>query len=187
MGSILKVASILLTVSMLLSGCAELVSQPAVWKHPEKSFSDYSAFEIRPVFNATGQPIDALVSDSLTTLLKESFAENYLEVIDGSESSLGILTVHSDLLVYFPQEHVESFKLLWALGWGKSICVLRSRLIDKATSQIVSEITVVKETNTGDLYLNQKSVDNISNWLLRGVSVATTQEIVKLISKDLSR
>jgi hypothetical protein len=140
-----------LAAGLLMVGCSA-ATRPVVWANQDVAFSDYHAFVVRPVFNATGTPVEAAVLDRLTEQLRAQFAANRLALVDAPEVPSGVLLVHSELLVFFAYEPVASVRQSAIAGEGETRCTLKTRLIDLATNKAVAEIVTAKVRGAGGVY-----------------------------------
>jgi len=172
-----------LALSTVLPGCAaSTAGKPVVWKSHEASFADYRSFEIWPVFNATDRPLHPSVTATLTTHLQEKFSANQLEVITSPGRVSGVLVVQSDLVDYLPNVHTNSSMTVWTPGWARAKCTLRTRLVDKATSQIVAQIVSAKEVNAGDPGSALGQGNKAHEYVLSVVAGEIAAEVAKLMA-----
>lgn len=104
---ILRTGVITLLFTFCLLGCTS-TTKPLVWKARDVAITDFKAFEIQPVINATGKNIqnargkniEPEILSSLTVYLKEQFEVKNLQLIDSLQTESEVLTVQSEILVY---------------------------------------------------------------------------------------
>ncbi len=138
----------LLLFALVISGCAA-TGKPMVWKEKDVALDDYSSFEIQPVVNETGKPLEQDILPLVTDHLRVQFKERGLSLSESPEKSIGVLVVQSVLLNY---KTGSAFKRWLAPGAGKTQCTLRSRLFDKQTENMLAEVVAAKEVAAGGLY-----------------------------------
>jgi hypothetical protein len=175
-------------MSLPLFGCASAGVKPMVWRDQQAVFTDYPrSLEVWPVFNATDLPAEPAALVTLTELLERKLLARNLDIVKLPEATGGGLVLQSDLLVYIPYEHinVSAFMADWQPGWGRASCTLRSRLVDKATSRMVAEITVVKVANAGNPYIGHGGRYKAHEWILQEAAAAVAAEVDKLMSGDI--
>lgn len=174
-----------LVLGLTLLGCAaSTAGKPTVWKSHEASFADYTSFEIWPVFNATDRPLHPSITATLTTHLKEKFSANQLEVITSPGNVRGVLVVQSELVDYLPNVHTNTSMTVWTPGWARAKCTLRTRLVDKATSQVVAQIVSAKEVNAGDPGSAMGQGKKAHEYVLAVVAAEIAQEVARLMSSS---
>jgi len=142
---ILRTGIIVLLFTLCLFGCS--TTKPVVWKAQDISFSDFKAFEIRPVFNATGKSVKQDILSFLTASLKEQFELQNLQLTDGTQTESRVLVVQSDILVITTSKQATGKQVATASGGAYRIaqCSLLTRLINKSTSNVVARISTINE------------------------------------------
>jgi len=171
---ILRTGIIAVLFTLFLSGCS--TTKPLVWKAQDVSFSNFKAFEIQLVFNATDKPVDKDALSFLTAHLKEQFAVQNLQLNDVPKTKNGILIVQTDMLVY------ETSKLIaqgGSVGYGGRPtiyhCKLGTRLVDKLTTHVVATIFTVKEVAA------QTTPHSPDEWVLKESAAAVAKEVAKMM------
>jgi len=148
------------------------------------SFNDYTVFEVRPVFNATGEGLKEGISTTLTTLLEGEFEDRHLLVVEPSQTNTGVLIVESSIVIYRGCE-LNKGTPTTGLGtpgpvststpMGKSMGTVQVHLIDKATGQIVAKIFTTKVV--GACFTDQYE----DQWLLRVLAEDIAKKIAKIM------
>ena len=174
-----------LAASLTFFGCATKL-KPVVWTDQEVSFADFRTLEVQPVFNATGMPLEEGILSGLTALLMERFAKEKLPINASPEITSGVLVVRSELVLYEAYMPAGALRSTGPAGWGEAKCILRTRLVDKATNRAVAEIVAVKIASSGSVneipfggasYVNQGGGDTV----LHKVAAAVAEEVIKLM------
>jgi len=142
---ILRTGIIALLFTLCLFGCS--ATKPIVWKSQDITFTDFKAFEIRPVFNATGKSVKQDILSFLTASLKEQFELQNLQLTDAAQPTSRVLVVQTDILVYTTSKQVTGKQVATASGGAYRIaqCSLLARLINKSTSTVVARISTINE------------------------------------------
>lgn len=187
-----------LVMMLLLSGCAARTIEPVVWTNPQASIKDYQVFQLWPVFNATGGPVDATVLSSLSAYLEDEFKALGLELQPGQavqeeldyqadqvvpEEVSGLLAVNSDLVLYQPQER-QSFYRSWPVGAVpvEIRCTLRTRLVDKAAKRPVAEISVTRSKTYTTVSAGRSDARQL---ILQETAAALANEVARLLGKEV--
>ena len=167
-----RVTLIILLFTLCLLGCSS-TTKPVVWTSSDIVFADFQFFDIQPVINATGHKV---MQDTLTFLhdsLKKQFMARNLQIIDGRQTGDDVLVVQTEILNYkfqfFTGPPPPSRNII-----GR--CILRTRLIEKTTGQIVGEIITTNQVDVGRGMLESKSPDS----LLRGSAAQVATELAKM-------
>ena len=182
---ILRTGIISLLFTLCLAGCS--ATKPVVWKAQDVSFTNYNAFEIKPVFNATGTPVKKEILLLLTEYLKEQFKLRNLQLIDAPQTKSGVLSVQSDITFY--GKKVVSYSTVNAGQQNIIQCKLRIRLVDKSTTHVVARI--VTNTEIG-IARNEKGVTNTligsgsvgsesDKWVMKKSAEAVAKEVAKVM------
>jgi len=142
---ILRTGIIALLFTLCLSGCS--TTKPIVWKAQDITFTDFKAFEIRPVFNATGTSVKQDILSFLTASLKEQFELQNLQLSDATQTKSRVLVVQSDILVFTTHKQVTGKQVATASSSTYKIaqCSLLTRLINKSTNNVVARISTINE------------------------------------------
>ena len=171
---ILRTGVIALLFALCLSGCS--ATKPVVWKAQDVSFTNFKAFEIQPVFNATGKTIDKDLLSFFTAHLKEQFKLQNLQLIDTPQTKSEVLIVQTEISVY--ETNKTSYLAVFNVdGAGrKAHCTLRTRLVNKQTGNVVARILTVKEVSVGN-----KGGKKPQEWVLKETAAAVAKEVVMIM------
>jgi len=157
-----------------LVGCT--TGTPQVWRDRQVAFADYRAFDIKPVFNASGKSFTTDVPTLLTDQLKAEFADADLPPAEASQGSEGILIVRTELIEYTVCEPYSAVKAVIPALRGTSRCTLHTRLTDKTSGRVVAEISTTKVA--GGCTLNPFKT---SEQLLQDVANDIAGEVARLM------
>ena len=179
-----------LAVSLALFGCAP-TQKPTVWKKQNASFAGYRVIEVQPVSNAAGVQIDQDILAILVNYLRDQFKEEDLPVMDSAESTVGVLFIQSELVVFAASESNQPYlrsssSFERSSSWERIIrCTLRTRLVDKATNEVLAEVVVNKVAPTGDYPVSNFGPSIICPdclaKLLKAVASETAAEVASLV------
>jgi hypothetical protein len=172
---ILRTGIIALLFTLCLFGCS--TTKPIVWKAQDISFTDFKAFEIRPVFNATGKSVKQDILSFLTASLKEEFELQNLQLADATQPTSRVLVVQSDILVYTTSKQVTGKQVATASGgaYWLAQCSLLTRLINKSTSNVVARIST-----TNEFGVKLREYENHERILKKSAATVAT-EVAKLM------
>jgi len=162
-----------LLFTFFLSGCAP-TTKPLVWKARDVAISDFNAFEIRPVLNATGKKIEQEILFFLTSHLREQFGVNNLELNGSGQTKSEVLTVQSEILLY----EVKSF--MSPAPPAKNViarCILRTRLYQESSADITAEIITINQIDVGQGLLTPKNPERV----LQESAAAVAREVAKMM------
>ena len=168
---ILRTGIISLLFTLCLAGCS--ATKPVVWKAQDVSFTNYNAFEIKPVFNATGTPVKKEILLLLTEYLKEQFKLRNLQLIDAPQTKSGVLSVQSDITFY--GKKVVSYNTVNAGQQYIVQCKLSIRLVDKSTTHVVARI--LTNTEIGAETIGYES----DKWVMKKSAEAVAKEVAKVM------
>jgi len=164
-----RVSLITVFFCLCLYGCSH-TNKPVAWKSDKV---DFQLFDIQPVINATGHNV---MQDTLTFLhdsIKQQFKARNLQIIDGRQNGNDVVVVQTEILTYkfqnFTGPPPPSRNII-------GLCILRTRLIDKATVQIVGEIITTEKVDVGRGMLEHKTPDS----LLRKSAAQIATELAKM-------
>jgi len=163
---------IVLLFSICLFGCSS-TTKPVVWTSNDIAFTDFQYFDIQPVANATGHTVMQDIPAFLTDSLKQQFMARDLQLIDHRQAENEVLIVQSEILKYKFQ--------FWTgppppAGNTIGLCILRTRLIQQTTGQVVGEIITTNQVNVGRGMLEAKSPDS----LLQESAAQIAREVAKM-------
>ena len=139
-----QTAAFPLILALCLLGCSPKTASVA-WRVKNVSLASYTAYEILPVADATGEYVNQEILDYLTDMLKKQFARKRLQPPGANHSQRGVLTVQSEILAY----EIKHFKgpSLMGAPFAKysekkttAECSLLTLLIDKSSGEIVTEV-----------------------------------------------
>ena len=168
---ILRTGIIFLLFTLCLSGCS--ATKPMVWKAQDVSFTNFNAFEIRPVSNVTGTPVKKEILSFLTEYLKEQFKAQNLQLIDAPQTKNGVLSVQSDITVF--GKKVVSYNYVGGRQQYIIQCNLRTRLVDKSTTYVVARI--LTNTEIGVESIGYESY----KWIMKKSAEAVAKEVAKVM------
>lgn len=155
------------------SGCTS-ASKPLVWKSKKFTADSYTIYEIQQVSNATGTFIKREVLSFLTESLKDQFTSKNLQLLDSQQSINEVLIVRSEILKY-------KFQFFTGppppSGDTTGLCILRTRLFQKSSDEIVAEIVTVKKVDVGQGILEPDDYEDI----LRESAAAVALEVAKMM------
>lgn len=187
---ILRTGIIFLLFTLCLSGCS--ATKPMVWKAQDVSFTNFNAFEIRPVSNVTGTSVKKETLSLLTEYLKEQFKAQNLQLIDAPQTKSGVLRVQSDITFY--GQKMVSYSTVNARPQYIVQCQLRTRLVDKSTTHVVARILTNTEigvarnergvTNVGGLMnvdIGGTSGYGYDKWVMKKAAEAVAKEVAKVM------
>ena len=167
-----RVTLIALLFSLCLLGCSS-TTRPLAWKSSNVDFSEFQHFEIQPVANATGHTVMQDIPTFLTDSLKQQFMARNLQLVDGQQAGNEVLIVRSEILKYkfqyFTGPPPPSRNII-------GLCILRTRLIQKTTGQIVGEIITTNQIDVGRGMLEPKTPDS----LLQESAAQTASEVANM-------
>ena len=167
-----RVALVALFFSLCLLGCIS-TTKPVVWKSADIDFSDFQYFDVQPVANATGHTVMQDIPVFLTDSLKQQFMARGLQLVEDQQIESNVLVVQSEILNYkfqfFTGPPPPSRNII-------GLCILRTRLIQNATSQIVGEIITTNQVDVGRGMLEAKNPDS----LLRESAAQIAREVAKM-------
>jgi len=178
---IFRTGVIALLFTFCLLGCSS-TTKPLVWKAKDVALTEFKAFEIEPVINATGKNIQNARGKNiepeilffLTAYLKEQFEVKNLQLIDSPQTKSEVLTVQSEILVY----EVKSFAgPVLPAKYRVDLCILRTRLFQKSSSNVVAEIVTVNQVDVGQGLFEPKS----SEYVLKESAAAVAKEVAKMM------
>ena len=180
--AVLRSTFLILLACLILHGCS--TGQSRVWVEEKTSFNDYTVFEVRPVFNATGEGLKEGISTTLTTLLEAEFEDKDFLVVEPSQTNTGVLIVESSIVIYRGCQ-LNKGTPTTGLGtpgpvskstpMGKSMCSVQVQLIDKATGQIVAKIFTTKVV--GSCFTDQHK----DQWLLTVLAEDIAKKVAKIM------
>lgn len=170
---ILRSGVFTLLFTFFLLGCSS-TTKPLVWKAEDVAISDFKAFEIQPVLNATDKYIDQEILSILTEYLKEQFEVKNLQLIDPTQTKSEVLTVQSEILVYEVKLFMSPAPPLKNM---MALCILRTRLVQKSSSNVVAEIVTVNKINVGQGLFEPKSPE----YVLKKSAAAVAKEVAKMM------
>jgi hypothetical protein len=170
---ILRSGFIAFLFTLCLLGCSP-TTKPLVWKAKDIAISDFQAFEIRPVINATDKHIKQEILSFLTASLKKQFEVKNLQLIDSPETISEVLTVQSEILVYevtlFMSPAPPSKYMI-------ALCILRTRLLQKSSSNVVAEIVTVNKIDVGQGLFEPKNPE----YVLQESAAAVAKEVARMM------
>lgn len=180
--AVLRSTFLIILTCFVLYGCS--TGQSRVWVNEKASFENYTVFEVRPFFNATGGDLKGEILTALTALLREELEGRDFRVAKPSQANTGVLLVNSSVLTY---QGCRLIKGTASTGLatpgaantstttGQSMCTVQTQLIDKATGQIVAKIFTTK-------VVGACFTDNFKDqWLLRELSVDIAKKVAKIM------
>ena len=170
---ILRTGAIALLCILSLTGCS--TREALIWKAQDVSLSEFNTFVIQSVFNATGKPLKQGTTSFLRAHLKEQFAKQNLQVSDSPQTNSGVLLVQIDILAFDLYSKIPSGQLgAWARA-RKATCRLRTRLLNKRTTQIVAEI--ITKYEYGEIMYKEENYAR----LVKKSAVGVAKEVAKLM------
>ena len=170
---ILRSGIFTLLFTFFLLGCSS-TTKPLVWKAEDVALSDFTVFEIQPVLNATDKYIDQGILSILTVYLKEQFEVKNLHLIDPTLTKSKVLGVQSEILVY----EVKLFMSPAPPAKNMTaLCVLRTRLFQQSSGNVVAEIITVNKSNVGQGLFEPKSPE----YVLKKSAAAVAKEVAKMM------
>lgn len=169
-----------LVAGLVLFGCSP-AGRSVVWQDPKSSFAFYQVFEVMPVFNATGKPIEDDRLALLTALLKEQMRKYQLQVADSPPAGHGVLTVRSEILAYDVSNSVFGTNLFGTHSGGTYRCTVRTLLVEQTTGQVVARIVGTREM---DVLFYSSRVDRR---LLKAMAEEIAGEVATLMQSGGSR
>ena len=170
---ILRTGLIALLFTLCLCGCS--ATEPVVWKAQNVSFTEFKAFEIQPVFNATGKTINKGTLSLFTAYLKEQFKLQNLQLIDTPQTKNGVLIVQTEILIYETNKLVNVTSTQ-GIATRKAECTLRTRLVEKSTGNVLSEILTIREVGVESVLGNQAQ-----ELILKESAAAAAKEVAKIM------
>jgi len=172
---IIRTCLIALLFSLCLWSCS--TTKPEVWIAQDASLGSFKAFEIQPVFNATGTPIKQDTLAFLTAYLREQFALQHLQLSSSPEAKSGILVVQNDILLYEASRPTGiGFGNMGGSGASRmSRCKIRTRLVEKSTNKVVAAALTTKEVGLGAIG------NETQEWFLREVAAAVAKEVAGMM------
>jgi hypothetical protein len=116
------------------------------------SLTGHKTFEVTPVLNETGKTFDFDVAAELTRHIKSSLLEKGFSVTDTLDNAI---IIKSSLVSY-------------ETGITRAYCTVKSKLIDKMTQKVLSEIVTTRRIFIGGLSLigmdiDQAILDEVAN------------------------
>jgi len=168
---ILRNSIIALFLTIFLCSCSS--TKPLVWKDRDVSFAKFNGFQILPVYNATGNPVDHDLLSFLSAEIRAQFQKENLQLIDAPQTGIGILTVKNEILIY-ENNRILRNSIVGAKRRAK--CTLRTRLVDKSTDQVVGEISVTTLAGTGVF-----PESNANVWVLKESAILVAREVAKMM------
>ena len=172
---------LILLACLILHGCS--TGQSRVWVDEKASFKNYTVFEVRPFFNATGGDLKGEILTALTTLLTEQLEDRGLPVARPSQANTGVLLVQSSVVNYRGCQLVKGTASTGlatpgaantSTTTGKSTSTVQTRLIDKVTGKTVAEIFTTKVV--GACHTDQKR----KQWLLKVLAEDIAKKVAKI-------
>ena len=163
---------VLLFIYCLL-GCAP-TTKPLVWKAKDLVISDFSAFKIQPVLNATGKNIEQEILFFLTAHLKEQFGVHNLKLNGSRPTKSEILTVQSEVLLYEVKSFMSPAPPLKNMI-GR--CILRTRLFQESSADIAAEIITINQVDVGQGLFAPKEPERV----LQESAAAVAREIANMM------
>ena len=145
-----RILVIILLGFLPLAPAQALVSGAIVWMDEGVSLQAWNAVLLGPVSNDTGQtfetPVETLFLDTLTEKLTE--AGIVLVAGDGTPPQKSVRL--STSLLHFEPGTVGG---RWVgMGSGAAICIIRVRLTDSDTEQLLGEMVSVNQIEAGGLF-----------------------------------
>jgi hypothetical protein len=170
---ILRAGLIAIFFILCLSGCSTTKKSTA-WKSDDVAFSDFKAFDIQPVSNATGHFLSPEILSSLSANLKEEFEIKKLPLSDSRYTEIEILAVQSEILKYkfqfFKGPPPPSGDIV-------GLCIVRTRLLQMPSSHIVAEVITVNQIDVGRGVLEPKNPES----LLQDAAATIAREVAKML------
>jgi len=170
---ILRAGLIALVFMLCLSGCST-TKKSTVWKSDDIDFSDFKAFDIQPVSNATGHFLSPEILSSLKANLKKEFEVKNLSLSKSRHAESDLLTVQSEILKYkfqfFKGPPPPSGDIV-------GLCIVRTQLLKMPSNHIVAEIITVNQIDVGRGMLEPKKPES----LLQDVAATIVREIAKMM------
>jgi len=173
---------LILLACLILHGCS--TGQSRVWVDEKASLKNYTVFEVRPFFNATGGALKGEILTALTALLTEQLEDRGFQVARTSQSSTGVLIVQSHVVIYRGCQIVKGTASTGlatpgaantSTATGKSTCTVQTQLLDKATGKIIVEIFTTKVV--GACYTDQKR----EQWLLKVLAEDIAKKVAEIM------
>ena len=154
-----------------LFGCS--ATKTLIWTDPDINFTNFKAFEIRPVYYAPHIYLNQDILLQMTENLKSEFEKQGLHLNNEPQTKIGILIVECLISAY-------SINLLNSgIGRGsptrKARCLLNTRLVDKAKGTPVAEIVTI--TEFGVDFIGKKTQD----LLLEKSASTVVKEVAKIM------
>ncbi|MCW8858232.1 MAG: hypothetical protein OQK97_00820 [Deltaproteobacteria bacterium] len=169
----LRTAIIAFLSILCLSGCSS-TTKSLTWTSSNVVISDFKAFDIQPVSNATGGTISEEVLSSLTQLLRYRFKVENLQLTDSRPTGIDSLTVQSEVLEYKFQYFTGPPP---SSGNKSGLCIVRTRLLQKPANSPVAEIITFYKVDVGQGMLEPKTPE----YLLKEVATTIAQEVAKMM------
>ena len=165
--------TVLLFFTLFLSGCAP-TTKPLVWKARDVAISDFNAFGILPVLNATGKNLEQEILFFLTAHIREQFGVNNLKLNGSRQTKSEVLFVQSEILLY----EVKSF-MSPAPPLKNMIarCILRTRLFQESSDNVAAEIITINQVDVGQGLFAPKDPERV----LHESAAAVAREVAKMM------
>jgi len=148
------------------------------------SLENYTVFQVRPFFNATGGPLKGEILTALTALLTEQLEDKGFPVARTSQASTGVLIVQSRVVIYRGCQLVKGTASTGLATPGaantstatvKSTCTVQTQLLDKTTGKIIVEIFTTKVV--GACYTDQKT----EQWLFKVLAKDIANKVAEIM------
>jgi len=176
----LRASIVLLLFLSCLSGCTS-TSESITWKSRHVDLNDFNHFEIQPVANATGRAVSEDILSLLTAFLREQFAANDLQLPDSRQAGNKSLLVQTEILEYKVKIYPKPYQLHYGppppSGGDIGLCIVRTRLVETSSNQVVAEVITVNKMAIGKGLLEPQSPDDI----LERSATAIAKEIARMM------
>jgi hypothetical protein len=169
---LVRIEIVIFLFMFCLAGCSS-TTRTLVWKSEDITFPEHKTFDILPVLNATGRVIDEIPA-FLAVYLVEEFEAKTLRVADSHLTGSEVLTVQSEILVYDVKLYKSPAPPLKNMV---AVCILRTRLFQNSSENLIAEIITVNQINVGQGFFEAKNPENV----VREAAVTVAEEIAKLM------
>ena len=166
---------VLIIFSLFVFGCS--LGQVNKTVYDQKTLEAYVAFDIKPVFNATGHPVPDEALKILTEQLQIQFQKNHIKTVTSQESHEEGIDIRSELLDYVGCEISNVSGQLTQTPTRQSMGTLQTRVVEKKTGEILAVITTTKEVPGCTLNLHQHQ------YLLEELARDVANQLGKLVHR----
>ncbi len=143
-----RIAILFILIAMPLPKGA-VAAAPYLWVDIGVSLSEYEVIFVEPVNNDTAKTFEFDVVGLIRENIEKELAEAQFQVLSVPSDAADMMLVRANLTLYEPGSAASRWL---APHTGATKCVLRVRLVDAASKQLIGDMVVAKYVGAGGLF-----------------------------------